>query len=365
MDFFQAIQLCVDKNLPFAAYRLPHNDAVRLVVQKNTSVESCEISDELLLRKGFLLAPFTLSKTDCSLFIHADFDYISTDYTDFNELELLPASPQQQVDFTNGVVARKDFIEQVENIKSQIMQGRFEKVVLSRIKVIERSYRHRLTEIFQVLTASYSNAFVYLINAGSQLWMGATPEPLMCSNKIELSTVSLAATRRYSSENLNLHNWSTKERVEQELVTSYIQKALNKFQITNYSKVGPYTKKAGNLVHLRTDFTLDLHVVNGQIGNLLSELHPTSAVCGIPKEEAMSYLLRTEKHNRRYYSGYLGPVNIEERMLLYVNIRCMQILPDRLVLYVGAGITSDSVASDEWDETEIKADTLLSVIHKI
>jgi isochorismate synthase len=43
----------------------------------------------------------------------------------------------------------------------------------------------------------------------------------------------------------------------------------------------------------------------------------------------------------------------------------MQVLADKLVLYVGAGITSESVAEDEWDETEIKADTLLSVIYNI
>jgi isochorismate synthase len=79
----------------------------------------------------------------------------------------------------------------------------------------------------------------------------------------------------------------------------------------------------------------------------------------------MNYLLETEKHNRSYYSGYLGPVNLDERMLLFVNLRCMQVLADKLVLYVGAGITSESVAEDEWDETEIKADTLLSVIYNI
>jgi isochorismate synthase len=206
---------------------------------------------------------------------------------------------------------------------------------------------------------------VYLFNAGGKLWMGATPEPLMCSHKNELETVSLAATRRYSAENLNLYNWCKKERDEQNLVTCYIEKALEKFQVKGYSKTGPYTKKAGNLVHLRTDFTLDYNEVNGQLGNLLSELHPTSAVCGLPKNAAMNYLLETEKHNRSYYSGYLGPVNLDERMLLFVNLRCMQVLADKLVLYVGAGITSESVAEDEWDETEIKADTLLSVIYNI
>jgi isochorismate synthase len=365
MDFFQAIQYCVDNNLTFAAYRLPHNDAVRLVVQRGDKPVQAIVEAGLFTKKGFLIAPFTTNNGNQPMFINADLNYISTDYVDFDDLTKLPSGTPHTEDFSNGVISHNEFIRQVNTAKSRIEAGDFEKVVLSRIKIIERNYRAQLTKIFQQLTASYSNAFVYLFNAGGKLWMGATPEPLMCSHKNELETVSLAATRRYSAENLNLYNWCKKERDEQNLVTCYIEKALEKFQVKGYSKTGPYTKKAGNLVHLRTDFTLDYNEVNGQLGNLLSELHPTSAVCGLPKNAAMNYLLETEKHNRSYYSGYLGPVNLDERMLLFVNLRCMQVLADKLVLYVGAGITSDSVAEDEWDETEIKADTLLSVIYNI
>jgi isochorismate synthase len=180
-----------------------------------------------------------------------------------------------------------------------------------------------------------------------------------------LESVSLAGTREYNAENLNLHNWSNKERVEQDMVTRFIDKTLDKLQLPYLQKTGPYTKKAGNLVHLRTDFTLDFHAVNGQLGNLVQELHPTSAVCGLPKKESMEYLIIHEKHQRGYYSGFLGPLNLDERILLYVNLRCMHVLQDRLVLHVGAGITFDSVPEEEWNETEIKADTLLSVIHKL
>ncbi len=365
MNFFQAVQYCVDNNLSFAAYRLPHNDAVRLVVQNGNDNINVDVEAGLFKQKGFLIAPFSADDQNPAMFIRADLNYISTDYTDFDALKSLqPLKPNPEA-FNNGVVSRNDFMSQVEAIKSQINAGIFEKVVLSRIKVIERKYRNKLTEIFQLLTALYSNAFIYLFNSGGKLWIGATPEPLLCSHKNELQTVSLAGTRRYSAENLNLNNWCKKERDEQDLVTCYIEKALDKFHLPEYSKTGPYTKKAGNLVHLRTDFSFDYNEVNGQMGNLLSELHPTSAVCGLPKNEAMDYLLDTEKHNRAYYSGYLGPVNLDERMLLFVNLRCMQVLTDRLVLYIGAGITSDSVAEDEWDETEIKADTLLTVIYNV
>lgn len=365
MNFLQAIQHCIDQNLVFAAYRLPHSDAVRLVVQKDRTAQQVDIHTNLFNRKGFLVSPFIETVQNKTYFIEPDLNYSSANYDNFNELLALPTMPKTEPAFENGVVSKTDFIAQVEAIKQAIAEKRFEKAVLSRIKVIDRNYRSKLTDIFQILISSYSNAFIYVFNLNGQLWMGATPEPLLCSNKNDLETVSLAGTREYNAENLNLHNWSKKERVEQELVSCYIESILHKFNIKKYLSNGPYTKKAGNLVHLRTDFTLKYTRVNGLLGELVKELHPTSAVCGLPKHEAMDFILQLEQHNRKYYSGFLGPINLDERLQLYVNLRCMQVLCDKLVLYIGAGITYDSVAEDEWAETEIKADTLLSVIHKV
>lgn len=365
MKFIEALQLCIEKNLVFAAYRLPHSDAVRLVVQSKPMAEKIEITSDLFEEKGFLVSPFIENEYSPTYFIRPDLNYISTDYVDFDALKALPGINHTEQPFTNGSVSRKEFMEQVEAIRQAIHEERFEKAVISRIKVVERNYRSKMTEIFQLLSSSYSNAFIYIFNLSGQTWMGATPEPLICSHKSELETVSLAGTREYNAENLNLHNWSHKERVEQELVTRFIEKTLESFNINNYHLRGPYTKKAGNLVHLRTDFTLDYRAVNGQLGQLIKALHPTSAVCGLPKQAAMDFIVLLEKHKRNYYSGFLGPVNLDEKVLLYVNLRCMQVLCDRLVLHIGAGITCDSQAEEEWAETEIKADTLLSIIHKV
>lgn len=365
MKFIEALQLCIEKNLVFAVYRLPHTDAVRLIVQKNPVPEKVGITSELLSRKGFLISPFIENEKNHSYFIQPDLIYSSNDYVDFDDLLTLNPVSQIEPPFGNGSISKKEFVEQVQSIKDAIQQGQFEKAVISRIKVVERKYRSKLTEIFQLLSSSYSNAFIYMFNVAGQLWMGATPEPLICSQKNDLETVSLAGTREFNAENLNLHNWSNKDIVEQEMVTRYIEKTLAKFDIKEFHRKGPYTKKAGNLVHLRTDFSLDFHKVNGQLGNLVRELHPTSAVCGLPKKESMQFIVNLEKHNRNYYSGFLGPINIDERVLLFVNLRCMQVLFDRLVLHIGAGITCDSVPEDEWTETEIKADTLLSIIHKV
>jgi len=224
MNFFKAIQFCIKNNLIFAAYRLPNTDSITLVVQKKQGPKKVKISGSLFSQSGFLVSPFSENESNNSYFISADLLYSSSDYADFDELIKLKEVSYPDENFENGVISRKDFIIQVDEIKKAIAEKKFEKAVISRIKIIERSYRSKLNEIFQMLSNSYPNAFVYLFNVANQTWMGATPEPLLCSRQNELTTVSLAGTKEYNANNLNLRNWSTKDIVEQELVTKYIEK---------------------------------------------------------------------------------------------------------------------------------------------
>lgn len=365
MNFSGALNECINKNLVFAAYRLPHSDSVRLVIQKNNTIHKVSVTSVLFEESGFLVVPFHESEINYSFIIKPDLNYLSTDYIDFEDLIKLEPFPEDEPGFNNGKINKTEFLSNVEKIKAAINEKKFEKAVISRIKIIEKDYFDKISDIFMLLTTSYPNAFVYIFNAAGHFWMGATPEPLICSDKNQLTTVSLAGTRKYNPENLNLPNWSKKERIEQEIVTLFIEESLKNLNIELTQKNGPYTKKAGNLVHLRTDFTFKLKGVKDKLGELVQELHPTSAVCGLPKHESMEFLLKIEKHNRSYYSGIIGPINLDEKIQLFVNLRCMRIFKKKLILYIGAGITEESVAEDEWAETEIKSETLLSIIHKV
>jgi len=97
---------------------------------------------------------------------------------------------------------------------------------------------------------------------------------------------------------------------------------------------------------------------------MLQLLHPTSAVCGMPLAESLEFLQRHVGYDRQFYSGYLGPVNLQHQTNLYVNLRCMQLFEEDAVLYAGAGVLSDSDPEKEWHETEMKMNTLLKVIQK-
>ena len=101
---------------------------------------------------------------------------------------------------------------------------------------------------------------------------------------------------------------------------------------------------------------------NKKLGKLLKRLHPTPAVCGLPKEETYRFIRKNEGYDRSYYSGFIGWLNPDEKSNLYVNLRCMNILSDAFVLYAGGGILASSETESEWLETEAKMQTMMHLI---
>jgi isochorismate synthase len=158
--------------------------------------------------------------------------------------------------------------------------------------------------------------------------------------------------------------WSHKEIEEQAFVSRYIIECFKKIRLREYLESGPKTVQAGNLMHLRTDYVVDTKEVNfPQLGTVMLELlHPTSAVCGMPKVPALRIIAEQELHDREFYSGFLGPVNMQEESHLFVNLRTMKIVGNEATFYAGCGITEDSNPVKEWYETEMKIETLVRVI---
>jgi len=360
----RALDICLKKNLIFAAYRLPKHSEFNLTIQRSQNLHTLSENTNYFDQKGFLVAPFTV-KTSCPPFlIQPDFFFntsiSSKDIEELESLDNLPPGKDDSEEFEE--ISKAIYMERIQQIIDKIQQGKLEKVVPSRIKTVNGNFSGKLSAIFNRLCSVYPNAFVYMFNTGKQLWAGATPEPLLIADNGTMHTASIAGTKLYNQENKNIGEWNSKERLEQEYVTRFISCVLSKFNIDNIKLEGPYTEQAGNLIHLKTHFSFHSKKVAGQLGNFLEELHPTPAVCGIPRKESFQLLERLEPHNREYYAGYLGPMGLGESLSLFVNLRCMKVLQNKLALYVGGGITADSVPEAEWNETEIKSETLLSVL---
>lgn len=256
------------------------------------------------------------------------------------------------------------------------MERRFRKIVLAREKNKDyglgvRDYHGGsesiALEIFERACRMYKNMYVAMVKAERcGTWIMATPELLMKSEGDRGTTMALAGTEksgirdkglRISSDlesYKQLEHWSEKNVEEQRIVADYIKERISKYA-DEIKAEGPYTVKAGELKHLRTDFEFK---IKGKMTEMISDLYPTPAVCGIPKEEAMKFIIENEHTNRQYYSGFCGEWNMDSKTELYVSLRCVKIEDGGYSLYAGGGILADSDEETEWRETEAKMETI-------
>jgi len=269
----------------------------------------------------------------------------------------LPVSPSISNDYLTLVK------KSVETIKTGVL----EKVVPSRFKEFELPEEFDVIKIFHKLCDAYPDAMVSLVSSEETgTWLGATPELIVSlDEQSQFRTAAVAGTKLHRpGMDLKSVAWTEKEIEEQALVSRYIVNCFNKIRLTDYEEHGPRTSVAGNLLHLKTEYNVDLKAVDfPQLGSVMLDLlHPTSAVCGMPLEKAQEFLKAHEGYDRQFYSGYLGPVNFKNESHMFVNLRCLQLFPKKAIVYAGAGVTIDSIPEKEWEETEMKFDTLLSVI---
>jgi isochorismate synthase len=247
------------------------------------------------------------------------------------------------------------YLAKIKEISEKISEGVFTKVVFSKIKNREKKNGFELKNTFLSLCKKHPNAFVYCISTPKfGTWMGATPELLIDTQNSKFKTVSLAGTRTKEVE------WTKKERKEQQVVTDFITQNIAPF-CTNMNVSKPHDLDTGSVIHLKSDIEGELKKENS-IWEITDVLHPTPAVCGIPTQLAKKYILQNEKHKRELYTGFIGPMNLNNHSSLFVNLRCMQIGKKMISLYLGGGIMADSIPQNEWIETENKAKTLLTVL---
>jgi isochorismate synthase len=380
--FSVLINYAVRNKFAVALWRLPNDGITRLVISKKPQrlASGAPFED---LETGFIFAPFKTSSD--RIFLNADLTFSFTNGQINSPVTPLEVSSHDwlfgQDQFAKDATVEvylgpslrvvstdsSDFSGLVSKAVDEIERGVFEKVVLSRTKIIDRKAGLDIALAFQRLCSLYSTALISFVTtpeAGS--WLGASPELLVSvQNKRIFRTTALAGTQAYiDGVNIKSVAWTQKDIEEQALVERYIISCFKKIRLREYEEHGPRTVVAGNLIHLKSDFTVDMEATNfSTLGSVMLQLlHPTSAVCGQPLDTALEFIYKHENYDRQFYTGYLGPVNFQNRTDIFVNLRCLQVLQKELILYAGAGITQDSIPEREWEETELKLNTLLNAI---
>ena len=346
-----------------AVWRLPHTDQFHILADMQPSRGMLDVDKSDF---GFAISPFLNSDGTETIFLKDDIYAVfnADELSDFNTSAEYHVGSCLNRDVSGN---REHFLKMVESGMHAIADAKFDKVVPARTLDIPLPDSFNLLKLFAEISANSPNAFVSLISIPEiGTWMGATPEMLIESTSRYFRTVSLAGTQAFvEGMDLSMAAWTQKEIEEQAMVSRYVIEQFKTIRLRAFIEKGPRTIRAGSMIHLKSEYYVDLDQVEFvDLGSrMLRLLHPTSAVCGMPREAALKFIIENEGINRELYSGFLGPVNKDGVTQLYVNLRCMQLLDSTAVLYAGAGVTYDSIPEKEWDETMLKCHTLLDLFN--
>lgn len=371
-------------NASVAMWRLPASSSVHLLVDFSNTPAKGHL-DLQTKEPGFAVSPFLSPEGNELIYLKADL------HITFGGRDKIEESQNVPVSFWSEVGSKKDdgfstpyhlnihpdteisgkkghFIRMVKDGIRAIERGDFAKVVMARTLDALLENNFDIVGQFSRLGKAHPAAFINLVSIpGRGTWLGASPELLVetLGNR-KFRTVSLAGTQPFpEGGDLKDAAWNQKEIEEQAMVNRYVIEQFKTIRLREFEESGPRTVRAGSMIHLKTEYVVDMEKTNfPELGTvMLHLLHPTSAVCGMPKFPSLQFIVDNEHLNREFYSGFLGPVNINGNTQLYVNLRCMQILRTRVVMYAGAGITHDSNPEMEWEETALKCRTLLDVMN--
>ena len=337
-------------------YRLPYSsEAIRIECDAVTRFDSI---DNIRGRKGFVMIPYDLESGHQVLLFEGP-----QHVTPITQQPTPNTQPPTQITQNPSLYAQafSAFI-------TALQKGEFAKLVLSRTSEWDwDNNEEELMTAFYRACNIYPRMMIYLAQIpGEGVWMGCTPEILVSGSGNHYRTMALAGTMSVP-DTVPVKNivWSAKNRKEQEIVADYVREAVSPY-VRILEEEGPYTSRAGQLVHLKTEFHLapmpDTRRPSPVIHNLIKALHPTPAVCGLPAKEAAAFIRKNEGYDREYYSGVVGMLDEDNETNLFVNLRCGHFHDGKATLYGGGGILKDSTLGSEWNETNWKMNTILQTL---
>ncbi len=250
----------------------------------------------------------------------------------------------------------KNFIERsLERLNDQ--ENVLTKIVAARTLELDFSSIDKMSSLQIFDQIKSESRYHFFLEATDQVFMGNTPECLLQANQGNFEFDALAGTRPRAQDPLEDQRLqeelfqSPKEQFEHQQVVNYITSGLE--QYGEISQGDSFVLKLKSLQHIKTPLRLKARENSPKILlELIERLHPTPAVCGMPKAQAMNFLREHDPIDRGMYAGAIGILSPKYSELC-VGIRSLRIdyMAKKATLYGGAGIVSDSTAHAEWEET--------------
>lgn len=253
-------------------------------------------------------------------------------------LRVKPLEDTGQIAFEDNVAAAIAAID----------AGRCEKIVMARRVIYELAKPLTPSQTAATLARKLEQKYpsCWIFSMGNLV--GATPEMLLEAQDCAAHARVLAGTASPGEDIDLLH--SAKNLHEHQVALTSVTAPLE--ALTTVKTSGPYVLELPNLQHLASDVCLPVPPGKTLL-YLLDAIHPTAAVCGLPREAAAEFIGRHEPSRGRY-AGPVGWVDAHAGGQLALALRLGEVSRDTISLWAGAGIMSDSDPHTEFLETEAK-----------
>lgn len=266
----------------------------------------------------------------------------------------LPALPGQA-----AVVGQHQWEEMVAAALARIDGDHHRKIVLARCVEARSEEPFDVGQALSRLAERYPACFVFALRHAAGTWLGASPELLCRLHEGSVQAASLAGSKprgdnEAADRALARELWdSEKERTEHALVATAIREALAPLCDELDVPPTPMIMRMANIQHLYTPITGRLRNAL-DVMDVVQALHPTPAVGGWPRAEALAAIEAIEQMDRGWYAGPIGWADFNGDGEFAVALR-VALVGDRVArLYAGAGIVAGSVPRNEYAETETK-----------
>lgn len=276
------------------------------------------------------------------------------------------ASPHMPRFLNLQELSEERFYTLIDAALAAIAAGELVKVVAARKSLLEAECPFAPVAALRALAASYPECNRFAFEREEAVFLGATPELLALRKGRRLKTAALAGTKpRWPSEDDTQAKefllGNGKERREHAYVVAAILKTLQGL-CSEAPEVGATTSRSlRNVHHLYTPISGTLRE-SAHILDLVAALHPTPAVCGLPRERAARFITTHEPASRGMYAAPVGWFDGQGDGAFWVAIRSALLVQNRAWLYAGAGVVAGSNPEQEYRETAAKQQAMLDAL---
>lgn len=274
--------------------------------------------------------------------------------------QLKNAAISGEITWDAGSISEVRWRNQVAGAITAIKSDQLEKVVLARDLSAHSTAEIDARQLIKRLEIEYPSTWLFLVDG----LVGATPELLVRLNKSLVTSRVLAGTiRKTGDEDRDLAlaaslAKSSKDLEEHEYAVRSVADALAPFCTSTNVPESPFVLHLSNVMHLATDVTgvLNDSAKPTDIFTLISELHPSAAVCGTPTEKAKKLIGELEEMNRGRYAGPVGWIDVHGDGEIAIALRCGQLSNNNksIRIFAGCGIVAGSDPEKEFAESQAK-----------